>query len=189
MDTFVDERDQKAYRIVRIGNQVWLAENLAYIPHVSPGSTQGGIWVYDYDGTDPSEARATDNFKTYGCLYDPDTAITASPAGWHLPTEDEWKALARFFGPSADDGNKMKKPGLWKSNSGATNSSGFSALPGGMRTSDGSFAGLGTGASFWSGSKWGGGDFWHFYMEDVSPYVRSNPNSRAWGFSVRCIRD
>jgi len=189
VETLVDERDQKAYKTVRIGNQTWMAENLAYMPHVSPGPTEGGIWVYGYEGSDVSEAKATENYSTYGCLYDSVTALTVAPAGWHLPSEDEWKALARFFGSGADDGNKMKKPGLWKQNSGATNSSGFSALPGGMRTPAGAFAGLGSGAHFWSSTDWGGGDFWHFYMEDVSPYVRSNPNAKAWGFSVRCIRD
>lgn len=188
METFVDERDQRAYKIVRIGDQTWLAENLAYIPHVGLGPTGGGIWVYGYTGTDVSEARSTANYATYGCLYDLDAAMTVAPAGWHLPTEEEWKTLARFFGRSAEDGNKIKQPGLWKRDCGATNSSGFSALPGGLRTPEGEFAGLGSDAGFWSGTEFLGG-FWHFYVEDVSPYIRSNPNDRAWGFSVRCLRD
>ena len=187
MDTFEDDRDQRTYKIVRIGGQNWMAENLAYMPHLSAGAA-GGIWVYGYEGTDVSEARAIDNYATYGCLYDLNTALTIAPSGWRLPTEEDWKTLARYFGGSAEDGNKMKKPGLWKRDSGATNSSGFSALPGGFRTPEGGFAGLGTDGGFWSATDWGGGHFWHFYMQDVSPYVRSNPNSKEWAFSVRCIR-
>ena len=188
METFVDQRDGKTYKSVRIGNQTWMAENLAYIPRVSPATTEGGLWVYDYNGNAVSEAQATANYATYGCLYDAHTAKTVAPSSWHLPTEDEWRALARFFGSGADDGNKMKMPRLWKRNSGATNSSGFSAIPGGMRTPAGSFAGLGSGAHFWSATE-SAGDIWHYYMEDESRYVRSNPNSKEWGFSVRCIKD
>jgi uncharacterized protein (TIGR02145 family) len=189
VETFIDSRDQKVYKMVRIGNQAWLAENLAYIPHVSPASTAGGIWVYGYDGNDVSEAQSTANYSTYGCLYGGDTAKTVAPSGWHLPTEEEWKTLARFFGSGADDGNRMKQPGLWKRDSGATNSSGFSALPGGLRAPNGSFKSLGSGAHFWSATEFIPGDFWHYYMEDESRYVRSNPNSKDWGFSVRCIKD
>ena len=188
MQTFDDSRDGRAYETVRIGNQTWFAQNLAFIPHVGPAAAQAGIWVYGYEGTDPAEARSTENFSTYGCLYDLETALKAVPAGWHLPTEEEWKALAAFFGPGADDGNKMKQRSGWKSDSFATNSSGFSALPGGERTPLGTFQGLGTTAGFWSATSFGP-DFWQFYLEDVSKYVRSNPTRNTWGLSVRCIED
>jgi uncharacterized protein (TIGR02145 family) len=189
MEIFNDTRDAKAYRIVRIGDQTWFAENLAFIPRVNPATSAGGIWVYGYDGTDSAEARSTANYKMYGCLYDLETALTVVPEGWHLPTQEEWTALAKLFGPGADDGNRMKQPDLWKRDSGATNSRGFSALPGGERTPLGTFQNLGSGAAFWSATNFGGNDFWQFYLEDVSPYVRSNPTSKEWGFSVRCIRD
>lgn len=188
MEIFTDGRDGKGYKTVRIGNQTWLAENLAFIPRVSPVASQGGIWVYGYDGTDPAEARTTPNYSVYGCLYDLETALSAVPDGWHLPTQEEWRTLAEFFGSGADDGNRMKQPGLWEQDSGATNASGFTALPAGERTPMGTFQGLGSGTSFWSTTNFAGDDFWQFYLEGVSPYVRSNPTSKKWGFSVRCVR-
>lgn len=190
--TFTDSRDGKVYRTQRIGQQTWLAENLAYLPHVSPGPEQGGIWVYAYEGSDVEDARAAENFALFGCLYDWDKAMEASPAGWHLPNEEEWQELARYFGGSSEDGNTMKDAdsGLWVNcHFNANNSSGFSALPGGARSPAGQFFGLGVEASFWSSSEWAGGKFWHRYLENVSPYVRTNPNERTWGFSVRCVKD
>ncbi len=117
-NTFTDPRDGHKYRWVKIGGQVWMAENLAFMPWVNPPKKQEyGIWVYDYEGEDVAEAKATENYQMYGCLYDWATAMALEPKyleerwggdtvehqgicppGWHLPTDGEWKVLEKALG-------------------------------------------------------------------------------------------
>lgn len=197
-NVFTDSRDGHKYRYVTIGAQTWMAENLAYIPHVNPKMKQEhGIWVNEYDGWDIDAAKATQNYKTYGCLYDWPTAMGLDsswldrtwpgdpvnrqgicPPGWHLPTDDEWKALEKFLGMPEMPLHDIKyarsgKSEIWtnlpeyppvgrylKSNQGwngpgtGDNSSGFNALPAGTRLDSPPFffLGLGNWAYFWSSS-------------------------------------
>lgn len=92
--TFTDSRDGKVYNIVTIGKQFWMAENLAYLPSVvDPGTgsyTEPYYSVYGYNGTDVAAAKATENYQTYGVLYNWPAAMTACPEGWHLPSDAEW---------------------------------------------------------------------------------------------------
>jgi uncharacterized protein (TIGR02145 family) len=117
-NTFTDPRDGHKYRWVKIGSQIWMAENLAYMPHVNPPKKQeDGIWVYDYEGEDVAEAKATENYQKYGCLYDWAMAMNIDtkyleepwngnsemhqgicPPGWHLPTDGEWKVMEKSLG-------------------------------------------------------------------------------------------
>jgi uncharacterized protein (TIGR02145 family) len=91
--TSKDNRDNNTYKWVRIGNQVWMAENLAYLPSVSPSSvgsdTDLNYYVYGYSGNNVNEAKATDNYATYGVLYNWSAAMVSCPAGWHLLTGAE----------------------------------------------------------------------------------------------------
>ena len=87
--------DGKVYKVVQIGNQCWMAENLAYLPSVSP-PTEGSLidpysYVYGYEGTDINEAKTTTNYQTYGVLYNWPATLEACPSGWHLPSDAEWK--------------------------------------------------------------------------------------------------
>jgi uncharacterized protein (TIGR02145 family) len=123
--------DGMSYSIAKIGTQTWMAENLAYMPYLS-----NGVWVYDYDGLNISDAKASVNFFNYGCLYDWKTANSDSfensqdicPKGWQLPTDSEWTALSDYLGASVV--KKMKGTGtsLWTGPNNATNESGFTAL-------------------------------------------------------------
>jgi uncharacterized protein (TIGR02145 family) len=195
-----DERDGHIYQTVCIGKQVWMAENLAYLPAVSP-STEGiqftpYYYVYNYEGSDVQSAKASVNYTTYGVLYNWPAAATACPSGWHLPTEEEWTALTDSLGTLA--GGKMKQTGtaLWSSpNTGATNSSGFSAIPGGNRF-NGGFLTLGASSWFWSsedrlnyGSEYGFNNAW--YRRLYYGYDRvDRGNIIKWsGFSVRCVKN
>lgn len=87
--TFTDTRDGKQYRWVKIGNQTWMAENLAYIPEVGPPDSDVGICVYDYWGTSTYEAKNTDAYKEFGCLYNYRFINQLAPSGWHIPTSEE----------------------------------------------------------------------------------------------------
>ena len=94
---FTDMRDNLEYKTVCVGNQVWFAENFKHIPKVSSPEIQSGIWAYDYYGSSVNEAKLTENYIKYGCLYNLEMAKTLTPAGWHLPTEDDWDELLLYI--------------------------------------------------------------------------------------------
>ena len=205
--TFTDSRDQHVYKYVKIGTQTWMAENLAYLPAVSPLSDgsyhDSHYYVCGYEGSTVASAKATANFGTYGVLYNWPAALTACPSGWHLPTDEEWKILEKNQGMSQVDadlvnyirtsgavGGKLKEAGTthWYSpNTGATNSTGFAALPGGFCTS-GSFSTLGYSAYFWSASE-DGSYAWGRYLNYYIDGVYRNNNYRSLGYSVRCLQN
>jgi len=206
--TFKDKRDSQVYKWVRIGDQIWMAENLAYIPYVCPADSQCGIWVNGYQDTKIGRALATANYQAYGCLYDWEIAMVSCPKGWHLPSDDEWKELELFLGmdPSeldqetwrGNDNNvdgKLKETGTvhWISpNSNATNESGFTARPGGKRyyheSPPSSFGMTGGGGSFWTAT--GENDFAIMRTIVESPYgVYRNTENKRNGLSIRCIKD
>jgi uncharacterized protein (TIGR02145 family) len=204
---FTDSRDSRIYKWVKVGTQTWMAENLAYLSSVSPSAsgseTDPYIYVYGYEGAILSAAKAIANYNTYGALYNWPAALTACPAGWHLPSDAEWKILEKNQGMTQSDadasglrnsgtvGGKLKETGTthWLSpNSGATNASGFTTLPGGYRDAFGGFGGLGTVAYFWSASE--AAPFaWNRYLSDNDGVYRYNYYFLRNGYSVRCIKD
>jgi len=204
--TFIDIRDNREYKWVRIGTQTWMAENLAYLPAVSPSSenslTSPVYYVYGYEGTDIIVAKATANYDLYGTLYNWQAAQTACPAGWHLSSDEEWKTMEIFLGMSQSDadatgwrasgnvGNKLKEEGTshWESNSGATNSSGFTALPGGYRLIDVGFHALGTGALGWSSSEYDASLAWRRALWCNYSSVYRGYDDKRYGFTVRCVK-
>jgi uncharacterized protein (TIGR02145 family) len=188
---FTDPRDGNQYKWVKIGNQNWMAENLRYMPHVSPANVQGGIWVYDYEGYDVNEAIKTENYKVYGCLYDWETAHKSCPPGWRLPADEDWNELVALCGGEKVAGGKLKAVGTkhWASpNEGADNSFNFSALPGGYRYRRGGRIDSVGYCGIWWSSKEGiissvrGRSL--FYN---NASVRRNYFFKAYGFSVRCV--
>ena len=90
---YTDPRDGYTYKTIKIGNQIWLAENLRYLPQMG-----NGYYVYDYNGNDVTEANQTPNYKKYGVLYNIVAAKEACPNGWHIPSDDEWKELELNLG-------------------------------------------------------------------------------------------
>ncbi|MFZ4572376.1 MAG: fibrobacter succinogenes major paralogous domain-containing protein [Bacteroidales bacterium] len=169
----IDTRDGKTYRTVKIGNQVWMAENLNY--------KSGSSWCYD---DNPS------NCDTFGRLYNWNTALTACPAGWSLPSDDGWAVLVVFLGGNRVAGGKMKETGTnhWKSpNEGASNSSGFFAIPGGYR---GRWNGFSPDyATFWSSSGNDQSSAWYYFILNYDQVLFREYNSTYNGYSIRCIHD
>lgn len=141
-DPFIDTRDSIAYNQVRIGKQVWMNENLKWLPEVSPPEIRTNestlYYVYDYIGTDVDAAKNTDNYNLYGVLYNFKAAMNACPDGWHLATYDEWVELAEYASyPSnsnvwPDAGFHLKADFGWPDGRNGSDGFHFSALPGGQ---------------------------------------------------------
>jgi uncharacterized protein (TIGR02145 family) len=201
---FTDPRNRKQYPFVAIGKAYWMAENLAYIPKVSPLIEQGGIWVYEYDGSNVNEAVLTENYNTYGCLYDWETAQKICPEGWHLPSQAEWTDLYNFVGRNDPYGyddrqnysdqwifqklvNQRKWHYTW-----IINSTNFNALPGGTRfkrVSRTSFYDLGGGAHFWSSTSATPTEKWFRNFDQLTEKLIVGITVPEDGMSVRCVKN
>lgn len=201
--TFTDIRDKKTYKWVRIGNQTWMAENLAFLPRVNKVSDsrfEGKcFYVYGYDGEDLSHAKTKPNYRKYGVLYNWEAAVESCPKGWHLPTEQEWRALEKYLGMTKDEivsrnwrssgktGKKLKSASGWVTN-GGTDQTGFHALPGGCRGYNG-FGSLGFCAYFWAASPASIDNGWRRgFCGDDNGSSREEER-KYFGLSVRCIKD
>lgn len=193
-ETFTDSRDGKVYNIIKIGTQVWMAENLAWLPSVNP-SKEGSAkdphyYVYRYESDNVSEAKETSYFKTYGALYNWPAAKIACPKGWHLPYSFEWEKLIAFLGSHETAGGKMKALKEWSDvNIGASNESGFSALPGGHRGSLGSFHNLNVISNFWSANDPESDETYYYFIKYYIASISKGLIDKNFGFSVRCIRN
>lgn len=201
-DTFTDARDGHEYKYVTIGDQIWMAENLAYLPKVSPSAdgseTDTYYYVYGYEGATVSEAKATDNYSTYGVLYNWKAAVTSCPDGWHISSDEEWKELEMFLGmnqtdansegwrDSGDVGAKLKSITGWNINVG-TDDVAFSALPGGHQEPGGGWRNLGVHAYFW-GSESSQTRAWYRNLDTDNINLSRDLNDKDYGFSVRCIK-
>jgi len=192
--SFTDSRDGKVYKTVTIGEQVWMAENLAYLPSVVGPATESYTdpyyYVYGYEGTSVATAKATTNYQTYGVLYNWPAALTACPSGWHLPSDAEWTTLTTYLGEDAV--GKMKEAGTshWTTpNTGATNSSGFTALPGGYRIYYGTIDYIGYDGYWWCSTQLNTFYAWGRHLYYSSSIVCRDFYQKENGFSVRCVRD
>jgi uncharacterized protein (TIGR02145 family) len=202
---YCTDPDGRHYKTVRIGNQTWMIENLAYLPSVSPSSngsdTSPYYYVWGYNGTSVSDANKEANYTTYGVLYNWEAAKTACPSGWHLPSDEEWKILEEHLGMSESDAasmgwrysgdvcKKLKSKSGWYDNGNGNNASGMCVLPGGYRYEDGGFYSSGRYAYFWSSTDHGSALAWFRYL-----YYGYNGVSRVYedrrnGFSVRCLKN
>ncbi|MBL7905114.1 MAG: hypothetical protein JNL22_08850 [Bacteroidales bacterium] len=195
-DYFTDQRDGEMYKTIKIGDQVWMAENLRYLPFVTePDSGSPTIplyYVLAYEGNDLAEARASDYFDTYGALYNWEAAKIACPSGWHLPTEAEWMQLADFVGGAGTAGDKLKESGTahWGLiNDEITDEFGFTALPGGCCLANGLFDGLESYAAWWTVTGIDTAQASYILMTHNGTGMYTGMSIREHGFSVRCVKD
>ncbi len=200
----VADIDGNAYPIVKIGNQYWLKKNLRVtryrngdaIARVAADAqwkilTSGGLCSYDNDAT---------NDTVYGSLYNW-YALSDSrglcPEGWHVPSDAEWKSLGNFLGGNMVAGGKMKSTGTLEQSSGlwflpntsATNSSGFTGLPGGYRINYGTYYSMGNVGYFWSASDTATVNGWNYVLDANNGELKMIFNLKTNGFSVRCCKD
>lgn len=195
---FVDDRDGNVYNWTRIGNQTWMAENLAWLPRINAkadtSTTIAKYYLYDFDDTSTSEAKATGNYTTYGVLYNFLAAQTACPQGWHLPDTTDWKKLTEYV--NDHDGDLYVDPNLqatsgWKVHTGMVKDDqfGFSALPGGFHK-DASFYGIPADGFWWSATPFGNLEAYYRWMDYVSATIKLNYHDlQQIGISVRCIKN
>jgi uncharacterized protein (TIGR02145 family) len=194
----VSDIDGNVYGTVVIGTQTWMAENLkttryrdgssiAYVlDNGTWSSLNSGAWsYYNHDST---------NNSIYGKLYNwyaVADSRSLCPTGWHVPSDAEWTSLENFLGGSSVAGGKMKAvSSLWSSpNTGATNESGFSALPGGFRSYDGSFNNFGYNGFWWSSTENSSTFAWIRYLISNGAYSYRDNANKTFGFSVRCLKD
>jgi uncharacterized protein (TIGR02145 family) len=185
-DTLIDSRDGKKYLSIKIGNQIWMAQNLDY-------RTPYGSWYYQNDSV---------QFSIYGRLYYWEIAMNGAlssknvpsgvhgicPYGWHLPSIQEWTILNDYLGFDASD--KLEETGElhWESsyNKNATNESGFTALPSGYRDFSGEFSRIDGQSLFWSST---GYDDYKISCLVINLFVEFENVDKGNALCVRCIKD
>lgn len=198
--TFKDSRDGQVYNYMAIGNQTWMAENLKFLPTVhnnaefeSKGNnSQPGYGIYGYNGSDVATANLLANYTTYGVLYNWFAVNSGDicPSGWHIATDAEWAELTDFLGGSSLAGGKLKETGTshWNgSNTGATNETGFTALPGGLRVFINEvFHYIGDYGVWWCAAE---NSIWGWAMNYDDSGVSRGSYDKRFGLSVRCVKD
>ena len=171
LGTFTDPRDGKTYRTVRIGNQTWMAENLNY-----------------QIGKSSCYKNKDDNCQKYGRLYDWNTAMSACPAGWRLPSNSDWDDLVETAGGDKIAGRKLKSKTGWSRKGNGTDDFSFSALPGG-RGYGGSFINVGDYGYWWSATENDASYAWVRYMGYDGAGVDRHYYYKTGLYSARCLQN
>lgn len=201
----ITDKDGNSYKVVKIGNQCWMAEDLK-TTHYSNGDKIVDVYVYNDDES---------NANKFGLLYTWNAAMNgagesdkipsgvqgACPEGWHIPSDAEWSILEKRLGVPAPHlkrqgwdasavGGRLKSKELWDApNAGATNDRKFNALPSGSRNTAGAYTGLNSNSFYWSSSMlfslttWGRG-----LSSNQESIYRFNDDPGS-AFSVRCVKD
>ena len=209
--TTVTDVDGNTYPTVTICTQVWTTKNLDVTAYsdgtVIPQVTDPTAWANLTTGAWCYYNNSSSNGATYGKLYNwyavagiydasslsnPTLRKKLAPMGWHVPTDTEWTILITCLGGEPVAGGKMKETGTahWNSpNQDATNSSGFTGLPGGYRDSNGAFSNVGGNGGWWSSSENDTTGAWLRYLYYGGGNANRADYNKAYGFSVRCLRD
>jgi uncharacterized protein (TIGR02145 family) len=192
---------------VKIGNQVWMCKNLdvaryrngdtirhckSYSEWIDANSKEEGAWCYFEN--DSLTGIIYGKLYNWYAVNDP---RGLAPIGWHIPDDNDWYVLINFLGGDYIAGGKMKSTGtleggdgLWLApNTGATNESGFSALPGGYSFTSGGFSDLGESTWFWSATQSSASEANEFFLVFGSQSISECPFSKAFGEAVRCVKD
>jgi uncharacterized protein (TIGR02145 family) len=196
---FTDSRDGKSYTTVQIGSQCWMAQNLNIGTKTIGSADQTNnsiIEKYCYGDLES-------NCDVYGGLYQWNEMMQyvttegvqgICPTGWHLPTDAEWTTLTTYLGGESVAGGKLKETGTihWFPNTGATNESGFTAVPAGYRYDYGGTFGFGSigNYGYWlSSSESSAGSAWTWGVNYGGSSVGRYGYPKYNGFSVRCLKD
>ena len=175
--SITDSRDGETYRIVTIGEQTWMAENLKY----------------NYSDTDASSYCYKDkdsNCDKYGRLYtwSEDMARNICPSGWHLPDHEDWKTLINSTGGVDYAGHKLKAKSTWNSDGNGSDAYSFTALAAGFRNTSKNYEEQGSYASFWSATRYDYSDVLYWSLNADNKLVIRDAGNRNNAFSIRCIK-
>ncbi len=199
LDSTITDIENNHYRIIQIGMQVWMAENLKTTKYrngenITNVTTASG-WNQAKTGAYCNYDNSGNLHTIYGSLYNfyaiADTRNIA-PAGWHVPGNTEWDLMINLIGGKTVAGGKLKETGSahWQSpNMGATNETGFTALPGGCRDDQGVFTAINEGGAWWMSTTSGSYLAWFCQMNKDDATFFSIAWLEGFGFSVRCVRD
>jgi uncharacterized protein (TIGR02145 family) len=194
----VTDIDGNIYPTVLIGNQWWMAENLRTANYANgepiPNVTDNTAWTQLSSGAWCNYNNNVTNDAVYGKLYIFYTTVDPRglcPAGWHVPSDGEWTVLTDYLGGTSTAGGKLKATTGWNApNTGATNESGFSGLPGGHRGANGAgFINVGITGHWWSSTEASSTDAWLCWLFHENDNAYRNSFGKQNGFSVRCLRD
>jgi uncharacterized protein (TIGR02145 family) len=200
--------DGRTYDLVEIGGQCWFAENLATDQYrngdLIPTGLDNATWQNTTAGAYAIYNNDPANDVTYGKLYNWYTTVDTRglcPTGWHVPTDCEWMFLEGSLGMSvveqemsyfrgSNEGGALKSTTNWNSpNIGATNSSGFTAFPGGYRYNYGVFTVIGEYGYWWTSTVIDTTTAWIHSLYSSYSSIDRNYGYKNYGFSVRCVRD
>jgi len=210
-DNVITDIDGNEYKIIKISDQWWMAENLKVTRYNNGDSILNLTNAEDWENSSSGSVCSYNNYgytpDVYGRLYNwyaIEDSRKIAPNGWHIPSDSEWKELEINLGMSQSEvdengyrgigiGGKLKSDGIqWVSpNVGATDSVGFSALGSGLRVPNGSFVALLFSGIFWTSSEY---EFYNSYAiyrglyYDTSAIERS-VDYKQYGFSIRCVKD
>lgn len=195
----VTDIDGNTYKTVKIGFQWWMAENLR-VTHFRNGANitevrENSAWIDHKSSAWCNYENDANNDLVYGKLYNfyaiSDTQ-NICPIGWHIPTNSEWSALETTVGRNTLLGGKLKEIGFshWiKPNTGATNETGFTALPGGQRFYLGSFDSKGFNGYWWSSTAANDSMAWYRSLSYGFSIIDGDARHKRFGHSVRCVKD
>ena len=197
---FVTDIDGNLYHTVTIGTQTWMVENLKTtkyrngdpVTNVIDGTVWGSITIGAYCWYNHSAPSYKASFGALYNWYAVDDLRNIAPEGWHVPTNTEWTTLVTYLGGTNIAGGKLKETDTshWITpNTGSTNISGFTALPGGNHNNDGSFNNIGSGGYWWSSSEHSETTAPNLYLLNNSSATGFDIKDKVFGCSVRCIKD
>jgi len=206
--SMTDPRDGQIYKTVKIGDQIWMAENLNYADSVKTPSLMGKNWcyankaencavtgrLYTWTAAIDSVKLATDADNPQDCGSGkectlPDTVQGICPPGWHLPEKKEWDTLLTKVGGEATALKVLKSQTGWFRQGNGSDDVGFSALPAGDRIDNGNFFDIGKLAGFWSASETDYNYAKALNLGYCSNYAALGYYNKSFGFSVRCLKD
>ena len=173
----IDSRDGQEYKTVKLKDgKVWMAQNL------------------NFDIGE--ECWESSGYKEYGRLYTWESAQRACPPCWHLPSDQEWWEMSKHYGMAFNRDEGQQKnisngagKSAYKSLIKDGGDSGFSALLGGYRSTNGSFDYLGFDGSYWSSTARSSSSAWYYYFLRFTKDLRRSSYDRDWALSCRCVQD
>jgi uncharacterized protein (TIGR02145 family) len=201
----ITDSDGNSYKTVQIGTQFWMAENLktskysdgTTIPNITDNTQwtnlSTGAWCY-YDNNSANNSKYGKLYNWYAVSPTTNGNKNVCPTGWHVPTNAKWTVLTDYLGGEIVAGGKMKEVGTisWNSpNTDATNTTLFTGLPGGYRTSNGGYYDIGDAGVWWSSSENNTTSIaWSRYLYFGNGVaISGSGNDKVYGLSVRCLRD